>query len=152
MSNGKTLAANRRARYEYEILESVEAGLVLLGTEIKAMREGRANISEAYARPIDREIYLINAHINEYAQAGPAGHEPRRPRKLLLHRRQIDRLLGAVQRDGATLVPLKLYFNERGIAKLQIGLAHGKRKQDKRESEKKRDWERQRGRLMRAKG
>jgi len=148
----RVTAENRKARHNYTIEDSLEAGLQLTGSEVKSLREGRANISEAYARPIDREIYLINAHINEYAQAGPAGHEPRRPRKLLLHRRQIDRLLGAVQRDGATLVPLKLYFNERGIAKLQIGLAHGKRKQDKRESEKKRDWERQRGRLMRAKG
>lgn len=148
----RVTAENRKARHNYTIEDSLEAGLQLTGSEVKSLREGRATISEAYARPIDREIFLINAHINEYAQAGPAGHEPRRPRKLLLHRRQIDRLLGAVQRDGATLIPLKLYFNERGIAKLQIGLAFGKRKQDKRETEKKRDWDRQRGRLMRAKG
>jgi SsrA-binding protein len=148
----RVTAENRKARHNYTIEDTVEAGLMLTGSEVKSLRLGRANIAESYARPVDHEIYLINAHINEYLQAGPANHEPRRPRKLLLHRRQIDKLLGAVQRDGATLIPLKLYFNERGIAKLQLGLAHGKRKQDKRETEKKRDWDRERGRLLRAKG
>ena len=151
-SKGEAVARNRKARYDYRIEETFEAGLALQGTEVKALRAGEASIKESYAEVRDGQVWQINANIPEYSHGNRLNHEPRRPRKLLLHRRQIDRLLGAVQRDGATLVPLKLYFNERGIAKLQIGLAHGKRKQDKRESEKKRDWERQRGRLMRAKG
>ena len=148
----RVTAENRKARHDFTIEDTVEAGLTLTGSEVKSLRAGRANINEAYARPIGGELFLVNAHINEYMQAGPANHEPRRPRKLLLHRRQIDRLVGAVQRDGATVVPLKLYFNERGMAKLLIGLAHGKRRHDKREAEKKRDWQRQRGRLLREKG
>ena len=146
------VAQNRKARFNYTIEDTLEAGIVLTGSEVKSLREGRANIAEAYARSQDGEIVLVNANIPEYKQAGPFNHEPRRPRKLLLHRRQINRLAGAVQRDGVTLVPLKLYFNQRGIAKLLIGIAHGKRKYDKRETAKKRDWERQKGRLMRAKG
>lgn len=148
----KVAAENRKARHAYVIEDTLEAGIQLTGSEVKSLRAGRANIAESYARPIDRELFLVNAHIAEYAEAGHDGHEPRRPRKLLLHRRQIDRLAGAVQRGGATLVPLRLYFNERGIAKLLLGLAHGKRKRDKRETEKRRDWERERGRLLRAKG
>ncbi len=143
---------NRKARRDYRIEDTFEAGLALSGSEVKSLRGGRASIGESYARPVEGEIFLVNAHINEYPQAGIANHEPRRPRKLLLRRREIDRLVGAVQRDGATLVPLRLYFNERGIAKLLIGLAYGKRKHDKRQDEKKRDWERARGRLLRAKG
>ena len=149
---GRVAAENRKARYNYTIEETLEAGLMLTGSEVKSLREGRANIAESYARPLDGEIFLINAHISEYKQAGPAGHEPRRPRKLLLQKRQIGRLMAAIQREGATLVPLKLYFNDRGIAKLLLGLAIGKRKHDKRETEKRRDWERQKGRLMREKG
>jgi SsrA-binding protein len=149
---GRVAAENRKARYNYTIEDTLEAGLVLTGSEVKSLREGRANIAESYARPQDGEIFLINAHISEYKQAGPAGHEPRRPRKLLLQKRQIGRLMAAIQREGATLVPLKLYFNDRGIAKLLLGLAVGKRKHDKRETEKRRDWERQKGRLMREKG
>ena len=149
---GKVAAENRKARYNYTIEDTLEAGLVLTGSEVKSLREGRANIGESYARPLDGEIFLINAHIAEYKQAGSDGHEPRRPRKLLLHKRQVGRLLASIQREGATLVPLKLYFNDRGIAKLLIGLATGKRKHDKRETEKRRDWERQKGRLMREKG
>ncbi len=149
---GRVAAENRKARYNYTIEETLEAGLMLTGSEVNSLREGRANIAESYARPQDGEIFLINAHISEYKQAGPAGHEPRRPRKLLLHKRQIGRLMAAIQREGATLVPLKLYFNDRGIAKLLLGLAIGKRKHDKRETEKRRDWERQKGRLMREKG
>ncbi len=148
----RVAADNRKARHNFAIEDTVEAGLALTGSEVKSLRAGRANINEAYARPVGGELFLVNAHINEYAQAGPANHEPRRPRKLLLHRREVDRLLGAVQREGATVVPLKLYFNERGTAKLLVGLAHGKRRHDKRETEKKRDWERQRGRLLREKG
>ncbi len=149
---GRVVAENRKARYNYTIEDTLEAGLALTGSEVKSLREGRANIAESYARAEDGEIHLVNAHISEYKQAGPFGHEPRRPRKLLLHKRQIARLAAAVQRDGATLVPLKLYFNDRGIAKLLLGLAVGKRKHDKRETEKRRDWERQKGRLMREKG
>lgn len=145
-------ALNRRARHEYSIEDSLEVGIVLTGSEVKALREGRANIAESYARVVDGEIFLINAHIPEYKQAGQFNHEPRRPRKLLLHGRQIDRLAGAVQREGMTLVPLKLYFNDRGIAKLELGLGKGKKLHDKRQSEKARDWDRQRSRLMREKG
>ncbi len=149
---GPSVSENRKARYNYTIGDTIEAGLVLTGSEVKSLRAGRANIAESYAKPGDGGIYLVNAHISEYKQAGPFGHEPRRPRKLLLHKRQIARLSAAVQRDGATLVPLKLYFNDRGIAKLLLGLAVGKRKYDKRQSEMSRDWERQKGRLMRDKG
>ncbi len=149
---GRVVAENRKARYNYTIEDTLEAGLVLTGSEVKSLRAGRANIAESYARTEDGEVYLVNAHISEYKQAGPFGHDPRRPRKLLLHRRQIARLSASVQRDGATLVPLKLYFNDRGIAKLLLGLAVGKRKFDKRQTEKRRDWERQKARLMREKG
>ncbi len=149
---GRVAAENRKARYNYTIEDTLEAGLVLTGSEVKSLRAGRANIAESYARTEDGEIYLVNAHISEYKQAGPFGHDPRRPRKLLLHKRQIARLAASVQRDGATLVPLKLYFNDRGIAKLLLGLAVGKRKFDKRETEKRRDWERQKARLMRDRG
>jgi len=149
---GRVVAENRKARYNYTIEDTLEAGLVLTGSEVKSLRAGRANIAESYARTGDGEVYLVNAHISEYKQAGPFGHDPRRPRKLLLHRRQIARLSASVQRDGATLVPLKLYFNDRGIAKLLLGLAVGKRKFDKRQTEKRRDWERQKARLMREKG
>ncbi len=149
---GRVVAENRKARHNYTIEDTLEAGLVLTGSEVKSLRAGRANIAESYAKAHDGEIYLTNAHISEYKQAGPFGHEPRRPRKLLLHKRQIARLLASVQREGATLVPLRLYFNDRGIAKLLLGLAVGKRKHDKRESEKQRDWQRQKARLMREKG
>jgi SsrA-binding protein len=149
---GRVVAENRKARHNYTIEDTLEAGLVLTGSEVKSLRAGRANIAESYAKADDGEIYLTNAHISEYKQAGPFGHEPRRPRKLLLHKRQIARLLASVQREGATLVPLRLYFNDRGIAKLLLGLAVGKRKHDKRESEKQRDWQRQKARLMREKG
>ncbi len=149
---GRVVAENRKARYNYTIEDTLEAGLVLTGSEVKSLRAGRANIAESYARTEDGEVYLVNAHIAEYKQAGPFGHDPRRPRKLLLHKRQIARLSASVQRDGATLVPLKLYFNDRGIAKLLLGLAVGKRKFDKRQTEKRRDWERQKARLMREKG
>ena len=145
-------AQNRKARFNYTIEDTLEAGLVLTGSEVKSLREGRANIAESYARPVDGEIFLVNAHIAEYGQAAGANHEPTRARKLLLHGRQVARLLGAVQRDGATLVPLKIYFNERGRAKLELGLARGKRKYDKRETEKRRDWDRRKARLLRDRG
>lgn len=149
---GKVVAENRKARFNYEIEEKVEAGIVLTGSEVKSLRAGKANIADSYASDEGGELYLINAHIAEYAQAGRTNHAPTRPRKLLLHRREMGRLAAAIQREGMTLVPLKLYFNARGIAKVQLGLAKGKKLHDKRETEKKRDWERQKGRLMREKG
>ena len=145
-------AHNRKARYNYTIEDSIEAGIVLSGSEVKSLRAGRANIAESYAAEKGGELYLINAHIPIYNQAGPQNHEPRQPRKLLLHRRQIGRLIGAIQREGMTLVPLKLYFNDRGMAKLELGLAKGKRQYEKRETEKKRDWEREKSRVLRDKG
>jgi len=150
--NLKVVAENRKARRNYDVEETFEAGIALVGSEVKSLRSGKANIAEAYATGDDGEIYLINANIPEYAQAARNNHEPRRRRKLLLHKREIDRLIGAVQRQGMTIVPLRLYFNDRGIAKLRIGLARGRKIHDKREVEKKRDWERQKARLMREKG
>lgn len=147
-----TVALNRKARHDYFIEEAVEAGIVLTGTEVKSLRLGRANIQESYAAAEDDNIYLINAHISEYHGGNRFNHEPRRKRKLLLRRREINRLRAAVKREGVTLIPLKLYFNDRGIAKLEIGLAKGKKKHDKRDTEKKRDWDRQKARLMREKG
>jgi SsrA-binding protein len=150
--SGKLVAENRKARFNYDIEEKLEAGIVLTGSEVKSLRAGRANIAESYATEEGGELYLINAHIAEYAGAARDGHAPTRPRKLLLHAREIARLIGAVNRQGMTLVPLKLYFNARGIAKVQLGLGKGKKLHDKRDTEKKRDWERQKGRLMREKG
>ena len=123
-----------------------------MGTEVKALREGRANIAEAYSKPEGGELWLINAHIPHYREAGISNHEPRRPRKLLLRKREISKLIGATDRQGMSLVPLKLYFNNRGLAKLELGLGKGKKAFDKREVQKKRDWERQKARLLRAKG
>jgi SsrA-binding protein len=150
--SGKLVAENRKARFNYDIEERLEAGIQLTGSEVKSLRTGKANIAESYASDDGGEIYLINAHIAEYAQARRDGHAPTRPRKLLLHKREIDKLLGAIQRQGMTLVPLRLYFNARGIAKVELGLARGKKIHDKRDTEKKRDWERQKGRLLREKG
>ncbi|MCW5723653.1 MAG: SsrA-binding protein SmpB [Maricaulaceae bacterium] len=145
---GGPIAVNRRARFDYEIEETFEAGLVLTGTEVKSLREGRANIAESYVSPEKDELYLINADIPPYGPANRFNHEPRRPRKLLMKRREIEKLAGAVTRDGRTIIPLRLYFNARGIAKLQIGLAKGKKTIDKRETIKRRDWDRQKSRLM----
>ena len=150
--SGKLIAENRRARYEYFIEDTIEAGLSLTGTEVKSLRNGRANIAESYASPEGREIVLVNANIPEYAPANRFNHEPKRPRKLLLHRKQIDRLLGAVQRDGRTLVPLRLYFNDKGRVKLELALATGKKAHDKRAAVAERDWKREQGRLLRDKG
>lgn len=149
---GRLVAENRKARFNYEIEETFEAGIALTGSEVKSLRAGKANIAESYASEEGGEFYLINAHIAEYAQAARDGHAPTRPRKLLLHKKEIAKLIGATRREGMTLVPLKLYFTERGIAKVLLGLARGKKIYDKRETEKKRDWERQKGRLMREKG
>lgn len=151
-SKSKVIAENRRARFDYFLEDNIEAGIQLLGTEIKALRDGRANIAESYAAVEGREIVLINADIPPYKQANRFNHEPRRPRKLLLHRKQIDKLMGAVQRDGQTIIPLKLYLNDAGKAKLEIALAKGKKLHDKREASAERDWQRDKARLMRAKG
>ena len=147
----KIVADNRKARFNYEIGEVIEAGIALMGSEVKSLRQGKANIGESYAATRDGELWLINANITEYKQAGRFNHAPKRARKLLLHKRQINKLIGAVEREGMTVVPLKLYFNEKGRAKIEIALARGKKLHDKRETEKKRSWERERGRLMRAK-
>ena len=148
----RVVAQNRRARFNYEIGETFEAGIALTGTEVKALRGGKATIAKSYADARGNEIWLVNANIPEYLQGGRFNHAPKRVRKLLLHRRQIDKLMGAVEREGMTLVPLKLYFNEKGRAKVELALARGKKLHDKRETEKKRSWERERGRLLRAKG
>ena len=148
----KVVAENRKARFNYAIEDTIEAGLALTGTEVKSIRSGKSTIAESYADSKNGEIWLINANIPEYLQGGRFNHPPKRLRKLLLHRRQINKLIGAVEREGMTLVPLKLYFNEKGRAKLELALARGKKLHDKRETEKKRSWERERGRLLRAKG
>jgi SsrA-binding protein len=151
-SPDRVIAENRKARRDYLIEETLEAGIVLAGTEVKSLRLGRASIKEAYAAERDGEIHLLNAHIPEYPPAGAFNHEPKRPRKLLLHRREMARLIGAVTRQGYTLVPLSLYFNARGRAKLRLGLARGKKKHEKRAAEKEREWQREKGRLLRARG
>ena len=148
----KVVAENRKARFNYAIEDTIEAGISLTGTEVKSIRNGKSTIAESYADPRAGEIWLVNANIPEYLQANRFNHEPRRPRKLLLHKRQINKLIGAVEREGMTLIPLKLYFNEQGRAKLELALAKGKKLHDKRETEKKRDWSREKGRLMRARG
>jgi SsrA-binding protein len=146
-----TVAQNRKARHNYTIEDTIEAGLALMGTEVKSLRHGRANISESFAQPQGGELYLINAYIADYAPAKHFRHEERRKRKLLLRRRELDRLLAAVGKQGATIVPLSLYFNSRGYAKVQLGLAKGKNVVDKRNTVKKRDWERQKARILRDK-
>ena len=145
----KIVADNRKARFNYSIGDTFEAGIALTGTEVKSLRAGKATIGESYAGEHRGEIFLINATIPEYLQANRFNHEPKRPRKLLLHKRQVNKLIGAVQREGMTLVPLKLYFNEKGRAKVELALAKGKQLHDKRETEKKRDWNRDKARLMR---
>ncbi|WP_375460131.1 SsrA-binding protein SmpB [uncultured Enterovirga sp.] len=151
-SPNRIVADNRRARFNYEIIDTVEAGIALTGTEVKSLRANKVTIGESYAGPSGNEIFLFNANIPEYLQANRFNHEPRRPRRLLLHKRQIDKFIGATQREGFTLIPLKLYFNDRGRAKVEIGLGRGKQLHDKRESEKKKDWDREKARLMRSKG
>ena len=150
--NFKTIADNRKARFNYQIGEVFEAGIALTGTEVKSLRQGKANIGESYAAAREGELWLYNVNIPEYLQASRFNHAPKRPRKLLLHKRQIDKLSGAVLREGMTIVPLKLYFNEKGRAKLEIAVARGKKLHDKRETDKKRSWDRERARLLRSKG
>jgi SsrA-binding protein len=152
MSGGKVVAENRKARFDYFIEDTLEAGLALTGTEVKSLRQGRADIGEAYAVGRDAEMFLVNAHIAEYSGGNRQNHAPKRERKLLLHKREIDRLNGAVNRSGYTVVPLKLYFNERGYAKILLGIARGKRQHDKRRTIKEREWKREQGRLVRARG
>ncbi len=143
-----TVAENRRARYDYEILDTLEAGIMLTGTEVKSLRTGKAQITESYASPERGELWLINAHIPEYTQANRFNHAERRPRKLLVSKKELARLSQEVERAGNTIVPLKLYFNEQGRAKVLIGLGKGKKSFDKRETEKSRDWNREKARLL----
>ncbi|KRB44666.1 SsrA-binding protein SmpB [Phenylobacterium sp. Root700] len=149
---GKLIAENRRARFDYFLEDTFEAGIMLTGSEVKSLRVGRANIAESYASIEGNEVVLINADIPPFAQANRFNHEPRRHRKLLLHRKQLDKLIGAVQRDGRTIIPTKLYWNEKGLAKLEIALAKGKKLHDKREATADRDWARDKARLLRDKG
>ena len=148
----RVVADNRKARFNYEILDTLEAGIALTGTEVKSLRQGKATIGEAYAGPSGEEIFLFNAYIPEYLQANRFNHETRRPRRLLLHKRQINKLIGATQREGFTVIPLKIYFNDRGRAKVELGLGRGKKLHDKRETERQRTWDRERARLLRDKG
>jgi SsrA-binding protein len=148
----KVVADNRKARFNYEIGETFEAGIMLTGTEVKSLRVGKATIGESYADTKGGELWLVNSNIPEYLQGGRFNHAPKRPRKLLLHKRQLHKLAGAVEREGMTIVPLKLYFNEKGRAKVELALARGKKLHDKRETEKKRDWKREQGRLLRQRG
>jgi SsrA-binding protein len=152
VQQSRTVAENRRARFDYHLDEIYDAGVVLLGSEVKSLREGRASIQDAYAAEQDGEIWLINSHIPEYHGANRFNHEPRRHRKLLLKRKEIGKLVGSLKRGGVTLVPLSIYFNERGKAKVKIALARGKKLHDKRETEKARDWNREKQRLMRDRG
>ncbi len=148
----RVVAQNRRARHDYFIEDTIEAGIMLLGSEVKSLRGGKASIGESYAADQGGELFLVNAYIPEYGGANQFNHEPKRPRKLLVHRREMGKLLGAITRDGMTLVPLDIHFNPRGIAKVLLGLAKGKRKGDKRETVKERDWQRDKARLMRSRG
>ena len=149
---GSLIAENRQARFDYFLEETFEAGLVLTGSEVKSLRAGKANIAEAYAAVDGRSIIIVNANIPPYGPANRFNHEPRRPRPLLLHRRQIDRLIGAVQREGRTIVPTRLYWSDKGLAKLELALAKGKSAPDKRATQADRDWKREQGRLMRDRG
>ena len=148
----KLAAQNRKARHDYFIQSTLEAGIVLTGTEVKALREGGAQITDAHAEERGGELWLLDAHIPEFHGGNRMNHEPRRPRKLLVHRREMNRLIGAVTREGMTLIPLRLYFNGQGRAKLELALAKGKKAHDKRASTKDRDWKRQQARLLRDKG
>ncbi len=153
ISSYKVIADNRRARFDYFLENSIEAGLVLTGTEVKSLRLGRANIAESYVSIENGdELVLINADIPIYTQANRFNHEPRRHRKLLLHRKEISRMMVSVQREGLTIIPTKLFFNDKGLVKLEIALAKGKKNHDKREATAERDWQRDKARLMRDKG
>src|SRR5580692_5243747 len=148
----RVVADNRKARFSYSIESTFEAGLVLTGSEVKSLRTGKATIAESYAHAKDGEIFLINSYIPEYLMANRFNHEPRRPRKILVHKREATRLAAAIQREGMTLIPLRVYFHPKGVAKLELGVARGKKLHDKRQSEKERDWVRDKARLLRARG
>lgn len=148
----KVVADNRRARYDYEILQTFEAGIELKGSEVKSLREGRTNLAEAYAAMKGGELFLVNANIPEYGKANRFNHEPKRPRKLLLHAREIDKLSNGVLREGLTIVPLKMFFNPRGRCKVDIALAKGKKLHDKRDAIKERSWDREKARVLRERG
>ena len=148
----KTVAENRRARFDYAVEDKFEAGLMLQGTEVKALRAGEATIADSYAEVRGGEVWLVNANIPEFSHGNRFNHEPKRPRKLLLHEREIAKLTGAVERKGMTLVPLSIYFNGRGRAKVELALAKGRQAQDKRDYIKDRDWQRDKARIMRERG
>jgi SsrA-binding protein len=148
----KIVADNRKARYAYAIDDTIEAGIMLVGSEVKSLRSGKSTISESYAHAKDGELWLVNSYIPEYTQASRFNHEPKRSRKLLVHKHEAAKLAIATQREGMTLIPLRLYFNPKGIAKIELGIAKGKKLHDKRETEKQRDWQRDKARLMRDKG
>ena len=148
----KTVAENRRARFDYFIEETLEAGIALSGTEVKSLRAGEGSIAEAYAEVRGSEAWLVNANLPEFSHGNRFNHEPKRPRKLLLHAREIEKLLGAVERKGMTLVPLSVYFNSKGRAKVELALAKGKQTHDKRQTIKERDWQRDKARLLRDRG
>ncbi|MCT8990920.1 SsrA-binding protein SmpB [Chelativorans sp. SCAU2101] len=150
--NSRTIADNRKARFAYEIVDTLEAGIVLTGTEVKSLREGQANIQESYASVEGGELWLINSYVPEYSAGNRFNHEPRRRRKLLVSKRELARLAQAVEREGMTMVPLRLYFNERGLAKLQLAVARGKKLHDKRETVKRRDWAREKARVLKERG
>jgi SsrA-binding protein len=150
--NNKIAAENRKARFSYEVTDTLEAGMVLTGTEVKSLREGKANIAESYASVEGGELWLINSHLPEYLQGNRFNHEPRRRRKLLVSTKERAKLAQAVEREGMTMVPLKIYFNDRGRAKLLLGVARGKQLHDKRETAKKRDWNREKARLLKERG
>jgi SsrA-binding protein len=148
----KVVAENRRARFDYAIEETYEAGIALTGTEVKSLRFGEGSIAESYAEVKDGEVWLVNSNVPEFSHGNRFNHEPKRPRKLLLHDREIQKLFGAVARQGMTLVPLSIYFNSRGRAKVELALARGRKAHDKREHEKEKDWKREQGRLLRQHG
>lgn len=148
----KVVADNRRARFDYEIMQTFEAGVELKGSEVKSLREGRTNLAESYAAMKAGELYLINSNIPEYREANRFNHDPKRPRKLLLHKKEIAKLANGVLREGLTIVPLKMFFNPRGRCKVDIALARGKKLHDKRDTIKERSWDRERARILREKG
>src|SRR3954466_8947114 len=148
----KIIAENRKARFAYAIDETLAAGIMLMGSEVKSLRGGKTTIGESYAQPQDGELWPVNSYTPEYTQASRFNHEPKRPRKLLVHKREAAKLAAAIQREGMTLIPLKMYFNAKGKAKLELGIAKGKKLHDKRETEKQRDWQRDKARLLRNRG
>jgi len=150
--NSKLIAENRRARYDFAIEDDIEAGIMLFGSEVKSLRQGGSNIAESYASVEDGELWLINGYIAPYLQAKTWGHEERRRRKLLVSKKELSRMWRATARDGMTIVPLKMYFNDRGMVKIKLGIAKGKKNHDKRQTEAKRDWNRQKARLMKQNG